>query len=47
MTHYASGLAELTALAGTGLGHTDWLEVTQSRGRYLRRGHRGQLVDPC
>jgi acyl dehydratase len=31
MTHHANGLAELTALAGADLGHTDWLQVTQSR----------------
>ena len=31
MTHHVHGLAELTALAGTDLGRTDWLEITQQR----------------
>jgi acyl dehydratase len=31
MTHTATGLDELKALAGTDLGATDWFEVTQSR----------------
>ncbi|TMR97167.1 MaoC family dehydratase [Nonomuraea basaltis] len=31
MTTIANGLEELKALAGTGLGHSDWLEITQER----------------
>jgi len=31
MTHTATGLAELKALAGTDLGATEWFEVTQDR----------------
>jgi acyl dehydratase len=31
MTTTAHGLDELKALAGTGLGHTGWLEITQDR----------------
>jgi len=31
MTQHVDGLAELTALAGTDLGRTDWLEITQQR----------------
>jgi len=31
MPHHVHGLAELTALAGTDLGRTDWLEITQQR----------------
>ena len=31
MTTTANGLDELTALAGTDLGHTGWLEITQQR----------------
>ena len=31
MTTTANGLGELTALAGTDLGHTGWLEITQQR----------------
>ena len=31
MTTTANGLDELTALAGAGLGHTGWVEVTQPR----------------
>jgi acyl dehydratase len=31
MTQTATGLAELRALAGTGLGASDWFEVTQDR----------------
>ncbi len=31
MPRTANGLDELRALAGTDLGHTDWLEITQDR----------------
>ena len=31
MTHTATGLGELKALAGTDLGATEWFEVTQDR----------------
>jgi len=31
MPRTATGLDELRALAGTDLGHTDWLEITQDR----------------
>jgi len=31
MPRIATGLDELRALAGTDLGHTDWLEITQDR----------------
>src|SRR5437870_11778455 len=31
MTVTANGLDELKAMAGTGLGHTSWLEITQDR----------------
>jgi acyl dehydratase len=31
MTRTANGLAEITALAGEDLGHTDWMEITQER----------------
>ena len=31
MTETANGLDELKALAGTDLGHTGWLEITQDR----------------
>ncbi|SFB56184.1 Acyl dehydratase [Amycolatopsis marina] len=30
-THSVQGIAGITALAGTDLGHTDWLEITQGR----------------
>jgi len=31
MTTRVNGLAEIAALAGRDLGHTDWLEITQDR----------------
>lgn len=31
-----TGLDEIKALAGTDLGRTDWLEITQERVAYLR-----------
>jgi len=31
MTTRVNGLAEIAALAGKDLGHTDWLEITQER----------------
>ena len=38
--------ADVAGLAGTDLGYTDWLEITQEQVNTLRRRHRRPPVDP-